>query len=101
MIAKIRLVTNADEIDAAYARQENSTRKVKIPKAVFTDNPITLDAKGIKIAYISESGDINIRHSDYADWIALKNEPDVWSEICEATNVKKVGGFLSKKSQKT
>jgi hypothetical protein len=102
MIAKIRLITNASAIEDAYmaleqfnglgADERRGLRKPRIPKSKYHYTPMAIEPAGIKLAFLD--GDIiQMKHSDNPDWIPLKNEPGVWSEIQGQLNNVKVGGF--------
>jgi len=105
MIAKIRLITNVEAVEQAYIELEQfneldpderkGKRKPKIPKVKYSYNPIVIDPNGVKLAY--QEGDvIQLKHSDSADWLPLKNEPAVWAEISKHLGDVKVRGFGEK-----
>ena len=102
MIAKIRLIINAAEIEDAYERLEQyndldpderkGIRRPSIPKYKYRYTPIAVDPLGIKLAY--QEGDvIQLKHTDSGEWLPLKNEPKVWDEISSHLNNVKVRGF--------
>jgi hypothetical protein len=113
MIAKLRLITNATKIEEAYEALERwyevepeqdepdeRGRKPRIPKPKFDYAPMLMDPNGVKIAY--QEGDvIQVKHSDSADWLPIKNEAAIWNEIQKQLCSPKVGGFGEKKCQNT
>lgn len=102
MIAKLRLITNASQIEDVYMALEEfnkmsgedrrGIRKPRIPKMKIAFTPIVIEPAGIKLAY-QEQELIYLKHSDNPDWLPLKNEPHVWDEIQGQLNNVKVGGF--------
>ena len=101
MIAKIRLITNADEIEKAYEMldewngllpEERQGRKPKIPKMKVRYAPFQCHCDGIRIA-CQENDVIQLKHADSGEWLPIKNEPQVWEEISSFLNNKKVKGF--------
>lgn len=102
MIAKIRLIVNAEDVEAAYERLEQyndldpderkGIRKPRVPKVKYRYSPVVIETLGIKLAY-QEDDVIQIKHSDSADWLPIKNEPKVWDEISRQLGNIKVKGF--------
>ena len=109
MIAQLRLITNATKIEEAYEALERWYNaepmgdepdergpKPRIPKPKFDYAPMLMEPTGLKIAY--QEGDvIQVKHSDSADWLPIKNEAAVWNEIQKQLCSTKVGGFGEKK----
>lgn len=106
MIAKIRLITNADAVETAYEELANwmqlrpedrkGYRRPKIPKCKYDYTPLAMDISGIKFAYI-EGDVIQLRDPFNGDLVPIKNEPHVWEEISGRLDNKSIGGFGQKK----
>ena len=106
MIAKLRLIKNASQIEDAYmaldhynqlsGEERRGIRKPKIPKPQFEFTPFVLDPRGIKMAW--QDGDIiQLKHDDAGDPLPIKNEPKVWDEIQAQLNSVTISGFARKK----
>ena len=106
MIAKLRLIKNASDIEDAYmaldhynglsGEERKGIRKPKIPKPQFEFTPFVLDPMGIRMAW--QDGDIiQLKHADSGDPLPIKNEPKVWDEIQAQLNNVTISGFRGKK----
>ena len=106
MIAKLRLIKNASQIEDAYmaldhynglsGEERRGIRKPKIPKPQFEFTPFVLDPLGIRMAW--QDGDIiQLKHADSGDPLPIKNEPKVWDEIQAQLNNVTISGFRGKK----
>jgi hypothetical protein len=103
MIAKLRLITNASQIEDAYmaleefnkmsGEERHGIRKPRIPKIKVDFTPIVIEPAGIKLAY-QEEDLIHLKHSDSTEWLPLKNEKHVWEQIQNQLNSTKITGFL-------
>jgi hypothetical protein len=103
MIAKLRLITNASQIEDAYMAREQfdglscderkGLRRPRIPKMRIEFTPIVIEPAGIKLAY-QEEDLIHLKHSDSTEWLPLKNEKHVWEQIQNQLNSTKITGFL-------
>jgi hypothetical protein len=105
MIAKLRLITNASQIEDAYMAREQfdglscderkGLRRPRIPKQKISFTPMVIDTVGVKLAF--QDGDIiQMKHADSPDWLPLKNEPHVWEQIQNQLNNRTISGFTKK-----